>query len=434
MVKSVESYQDFINRVYNTPMQIQYPKTKTITFQITEDCNFNCTYCYQTNKSNVYMEWETAKVMVDLLLSGDRGFKEYLGTENVIAVCLEFIGGEPFLAVDLMDQILNYFYDRAIELHHPWAKNFMISICSNGSLYFEPQVQQFLERWKSRLSFSITLDGNKRLHDSCRLDKAGNPTYAIAVAAVKDWMSRGYYMGSKLTFVKENLQFLAEAITNLLDLGYTTVLGNCAYEPDWDVKDARVFYSQLEELANILLDRGGPEKIYCSLFEENFFKPLPEDFVINWCGGTGEMLAVDPNGDLYPCIRYMGSSLGKEQKPLRIGSVTEGIGKAAECADCIRYLQKVDRKTQSEDECISCPIAAGCSWCSAYNYQTTGDVNKRVTKLCVMHQARALANYYYWNQWYQATGQNKRKMLYMPDDWSLQIVSEDKLQQLKALV
>jgi radical SAM protein with 4Fe4S-binding SPASM domain len=38
---------------------------------------------------------------------------------------------------------------------------------------------------------------------------------------------------------------------------------------------------------------------------------FPEDN-INWCGGDGQMLAVDPNGELFPCIRYMESSLGDE--------------------------------------------------------------------------------------------------------------------------
>jgi hypothetical protein len=38
------------------------------------------------------------------------------------------------------------------------------------------------------------------------------------------------------------------------------------------------------------------------------------------------MLAVDYKGDLYPCLRYMESSIGKNQLPYIIGNVDDGIG------------------------------------------------------------------------------------------------------------
>jgi len=71
-----------------------------------------------------------------------------------------------------------------IEKDHPWLLRHKISICSNGLLYFEPKVQAFLEKYKNRLSFSISIDGNKELHDSCRLDLEGKGTYDRAIAAV----------------------------------------------------------------------------------------------------------------------------------------------------------------------------------------------------------------------------------------------------------
>ena len=32
----------------------KYPRAKTVTFQITENCNLACTYCYQINKSKLH--------------------------------------------------------------------------------------------------------------------------------------------------------------------------------------------------------------------------------------------------------------------------------------------------------------------------------------------------------------------------------------------
>jgi len=38
------------------------------------------------------------------------------------------------------------------------------------------------------------------------------------------------------------------------------------------------------------------------------------------------MLAMDYKGDLYPCLRYMESSIGQNQSPYIIGNINNGIG------------------------------------------------------------------------------------------------------------
>ena len=59
----------------------------------------------------------------------------------------------------------------------------MISISSNGLLYFDKRVQNFIKKYKNNLSLSISIDGNKELHDTCRVDLNGNGTYDRALAA-----------------------------------------------------------------------------------------------------------------------------------------------------------------------------------------------------------------------------------------------------------
>jgi radical SAM protein with 4Fe4S-binding SPASM domain len=80
------------------------------------------------------------------------------------------------------------------------------------------------------------------------------------------------------------------------------------------------------------------------------------------------MIAVDWKGDIYPCLRYMESSLGTEVPPLIIGNVYDGIMTKQCEQDCVHCLRSITRRSQSTDECFYCPIAEGCSWCSAFNY------------------------------------------------------------------
>lgn len=121
------------------------------------------------------MPLEVAKRFVDMLLTGEKGMREYISLEDSPAIILDFIGGEPLLETELIDQIVDYFQERAVELNHPWADNFIISICSNGVLYFDERVQKFLTKYRNRLSLSITIDGDKELHDSCRRFPDGKP-------------------------------------------------------------------------------------------------------------------------------------------------------------------------------------------------------------------------------------------------------------------
>ena len=143
---------------------------------------------------------------------------------------------------------------------------------------------------------------------------------------------------------------------------------------------------------------------------------------------------MDPVGDLYPCIRYMESSLGGEREPLRIGNVHTGLATCEEHKNCVECLQAITRKSQSTDDCFYCPIAEGCSWCSAYNYQVFGTADKRVTRICPTHKGRVLANVYYWNKYYEKYGIDKCYDLWVPKQWAVPIIGEEEYGELISLV
>ena len=129
---------------------------------------------------------------------------------------------------------------------------------------------------------------------------------------------------------------------------------------------------------------------YISFFEENQFEAREESDNQAWCGGTGKMLACDPDGVLYPCLRYMPLSVGHDREPVTMGDVENGRD-----LDRLQDLRNVTRRSKSTDECFYCPIEKGCSYCSAYDWQSQGSYNKRATYICPMHKARALVNVYY---------------------------------------
>ncbi len=430
-----ETYDSFLARLYGNQESQFTSNTFNVTFQVTDACNLCCSYCYQINKGNHRMSLETAKKFIDMLLDNDENTKQYVDTRNKVGVILDFIGGEPFLEVELIDQICDYFVEQAILKNHPWQYNYRFSISSNGTLYFKPEVQNFIKKHLHNLSLSISIDGNKQLHDACRVFSDGSGSYDIAIAAVHHYVDELHgSMGSKMTLAPENIQYTYEAIVGLIDEGYDDINLNCVYESGWTETHATIFYYQLKKLANYLIENNLDDKIALSIFAENFFRPKSHDDVQNWCGGNGQMIALDYKGDIFPCVRYMESSLGDSVPPIIIGNIYDGIMTDAKCKTCINQLKSVNRATQSTQECFDCRIAEGCSWCQAYNYQDSGgNINHRATYICIMHQARALANSYYWNLKYHHNNEKKRMKIWLEDEKSLKIIPKEELALLKLL-
>ena len=433
-------YGDQLAQLYpefevKNPIDLNSSAVSNVTFQVTDACNLACTYCYQINKGNHKMPFEIAQKFIDMLLDNDDNTKQYIDTRSKKGVVLDFIGGEPFLEIELIDQICDYFVEQAILKDHPWQYNYKFSFSSNGTLYFKPEVQSFLKKNADHVSLSISIDGNKTLHDACRVFPDGTGSYDIAMAAVRHYIDvLGGSMGSKMTLAPENVQYTYEALIGLIEQGYTEINLNCVYESGWTEEHATILYNQLKLISNYLINNNLDDKIYISMFEENFFRPKSHDDIQNWCGGNGQMIALDYKGDIFPCVRYMESSLGDQVPPIIVGNVYDGIMTDAKCKTCIAELKAVNRKTQSSQECFDCHIAEGCAWCQAYNYQASGgNFNKRATYICVMHQARALANSYYWNLKYHHNNEKKRMKIWLEDEKALKIIPQEELALLKLL-
>ena len=422
-----DSWNDFLGRLYlsyDMPHdEIVRKRARVITFQVTEDCNLRCTYCYQGAKTKRKMTLETGKRIVDLILENNDKLDAYIASRDIAGVTLDFIGGEPFLEVELIDSIMDYFVERAFELQHPLATRFKISISTNGTLYFSEPVQRFIQKWHRHLSLSVSVDGNKALHDACRVFPDGSGSYDLALAAALDYRAKYGYIGSKMTIAPGNVAYIADAVGEMLDNGYSEIFLNCIFEEGWTIDHARTLYKQLKALADRLLATDDPA--YLSIFDDWIGHPMSEDDNQNWCGGTGSMLAFDPDGKAYPCIRYMPSSLNGQQPPLTIGNLEDGVCVCERDCQTACMLNSITRRSQSTDACWNCPIASGCAWCSGYNYQVFGTPNKRATFICVMHRARVLANCYYWNSLYRQQNLPTRYALDIPELWGREIVGDE---------
>ncbi len=345
------------------------------------------------------MSWETAKTFIDYVLGHEDEFRE----ESVV---WDFIGGEPFLEIELIDRICDYIKLRMFELNHHWFNSYRFSFSTNGINYHTPEVQNFIQKNREHLSIGITIDGTEKKHDLNRVWKqptadargltqpSERGSYKDVVKNIPLWLSQFPDTGTKVTISSADIPYIKESVLHLYSLGIHQVNINVVFEAVWNKGDDARFEEQLMTLADAIIDGGWYQDYACSFFSEHIGKPLdPERDNQNWCG-AGRMLSVDAAGNLYPCTRFAQYSL-RSKKALVIGNIHDGINK-----NLLRPFLTLDRTTQSPQKCLDCEVASGCAWCQGENYDAaqTNTIYERSTAICLMHKARVRANNYYWNK------------------------------------
>ena len=89
---------------------------RRVVFIVTQDCQLRCNYCYLVGKNTSgKMTWETAKKIVDFLMS-----MPVVEDEAIF----DFIGGEPLLEIDLISKISDYLVEKMESTNHPWIKKY----------------------------------------------------------------------------------------------------------------------------------------------------------------------------------------------------------------------------------------------------------------------------------------------------------------------
>lgn len=369
----------------------QSGKAKSITFIVTKDCQLACKYCYLVGKNDKErMSWDIAKAAVDYILDHEEDFRE----ESVI---WDFIGGEPFLEIDLIDRVCDYIKKELYRRNHHWFNSYRFSFSTNGINYDSDKVQNFIKKNQSHISIGITIDGTKAKHDLNRIWKGNGSergSYEDVVRNIPLWLKQFPYGGTKVTISSADIPYIKESVMHLYSLGIHEVNINCVFEDVWRDGDDALYEIQLMELADTIIDGGYYQDYACSFFTELMGKPL--DCVLdnqNWCG-AGRMLSIDAAGNFYPCTRFAQYSL-RNKKAWIIGNIHDGIDK-----NKLRPFLALDRCTQSTQECIDCEVASGCAWCQGENYDAadTPTIYQRSTAICKMHKARVRANNYYWNK------------------------------------
>lgn len=163
-----------IESKYNN-FNITFEKYAALNLNLTNDCNFDCDYCYfkANNKEKVSLSIDENK-----LLSWIDDFIIPKGCN----IYINFLGGEPLIEVEKLLNISNSI--KKVSMRN--SINYFGEVTTNG-YYLTPKIATTLSQAGIK-TIQITLDGEKEEHNRTRCCKNGMPTYDIIIRNICDCM------------------------------------------------------------------------------------------------------------------------------------------------------------------------------------------------------------------------------------------------------
>ena len=358
---------------------------KNITFQVTNNCCLQCTYCYQISKNNLSMNFETAKTFIDNLFNNAEDKNSHINIYNTVGLVLDFVGGEPLMELDLIIQIIDYFEEQfKIRYDYPWVINHKYSFSSNGLLYFDERFQQLLKKYGTdTISYAVTIDGCQECHDKCRIDLNNQGSYERSIRAALDYKQKYGGKGTKITISPDNMQYIFESVKNLILLGYTHINANCIFEHEWTEEEAQFIQSEVIKVKKWIEKHNLQDYTYFSMLDFKGIEEDNEDLTRKHCGASKCMLNIDPKGDLYPCTRFAPNSTCQNKDLFKIGTVETGVVKNEKTLQ----LEEFENTITYPDECLDCTLKTKCHQCIGCNYEIFGTIFKFNKNICKVYKA-----------------------------------------------
>lgn len=162
---------DILNEIY---LMTVADTTLNITINPTEQCNFRCTYCYESFKAGV-MSKETLDKIIKFV---KMNLHKYTG------LSVMWFGGEPLLEMEAVEYLSKEF----IQICNQQKKRYRAQITTNAYLLSYENFKKLLELKVNR--FQVTVDGTREIHNSQRVLRNAGNTFDTVINNLKEIKQR----------------------------------------------------------------------------------------------------------------------------------------------------------------------------------------------------------------------------------------------------
>lgn len=146
-----------------------------ITLQVTQNCNFRCSYCPYTSNSVGFRTHNSKRMSLDVALRSIDFAKEHsIDTKEFL---ISFYGGEPLLEYKLIKKVVEY--SKQVLL----GKKLVFNFTTNASLITDEMAEFFEE---NDFELIVSLDGPKQINDRNRkLASGGGSAFKATMGALE---------------------------------------------------------------------------------------------------------------------------------------------------------------------------------------------------------------------------------------------------------
>ncbi len=282
-------------------------KVDSMLLMLCQECNLDCIYCYGDGG-----EYGSGGKMSEKTVLGSIGWLVGQQAGKTADIYISFYGGEPLMAFDLMRKAVAYTREKCAKASTHINPHF--SVTTNGLLLDDEVIDFIVE---NDLQVVLSFDGPREVQNRNRpLKGADGGSYDRIVPKIIKLLAKHRKVNCRITVI-DNTDIHA-VIRELDRLGLTsrhlvpasgriheaenaTVAGKDAfdriceyYEYDADELIAAVRKRNLDKLHSLTVP--GMLLILLSNVKQHFF----------WCGAGRTATAIDVNGDIYPCHRFVG--------------------------------------------------------------------------------------------------------------------------------
>ncbi len=186
---------------------------------VTENCNFNCKYCFisnavQTPGVTKVMTEEVARQAVRLLQ------RTYERQQTPYDKTITFYGGEPLLNFD----VIRFFMEEVERTKKQgyWPSDVRYAMITNGSLLTK-EILESLQKYG--IALSISYDVDKESHAQ-RVDKNGNSSYELVRQKIALCHETEVPFSLSITLSETLLKRKGEILPEILNLSPSTIAFN----------------------------------------------------------------------------------------------------------------------------------------------------------------------------------------------------------------
>jgi uncharacterized protein len=335
-------------------------RPRAIQLFVAQDCNLRCRYCYAasngSNQKHRLMSFEMARAAVDYLVL-QSGRRKHLS--------ITFFGGEPLLNFDCIVRTVEYTQQVGPKLR----KSFDFSVSTNGTLLDESK-RRFLA--EHRFTMLISIDGYREMHNWQRPFDGGAGSYDVmmenALQMLALWGARGEAWRVKARANMTSRFYDTDRVVGALESAGFTTIGLSAIYPhcgddyggvaisDEQWERLEDYYDRTLDIILGCLQRGDPLPPYARRWLGKNFENVsrPIGTLGLRCGVGRNTNAVDCDGNLFPCHRYVGLD------PYVIGDIFHGLDHDR----TLRYYRACNETAW--EACQVCWLrsicAGGCPW------------------------------------------------------------------------